>query len=148
MNINLLNKLRTSHYVALVVLVVIFTACIYSINFIYPKKEDPNKKKENEKIKRYGRFFIPFGSLFSFFAACVVVAKLIALGSNEVLSTPRDQYSGIIFLFIIGFILTIMNLTVLKERSIPRPISVIIMELIFKILNEQYSRSTYVVHII
>ena len=118
MNINLLNNLRTSHYIVLLVLVVIFTVCIYSINFIYPKNEDPNKKKENEKMKRYGRFLIPFGSLFSFFAACVVVAKLIALGSNEVLSKPRDQYAGIIFLFLIGFILTIMNLTVLKERSI------------------------------
>ena len=118
MNITSLNNLRTTHYIVLLVLVVIFTACIYSINFIYPKNEDPNKKKENDKIRKYGRFLIPFGSLFSFFAACVVVAKLIALGGNEILSQPRDQYAGIIFLFIIGFILTIMNLTVLKERSI------------------------------
>lgn len=118
MNISLLDQLRTSHYIVLLVLVIIFTACIYSINFIYPKNEDPNKKKESEQIKKYGRFLIPFGSLFSFFAACVVVAKLIALGNNEVLSQPRDQYAGIIFLFLIGFILTIMNLTVLKERSI------------------------------
>jgi hypothetical protein len=117
MNINLLNKLRVSHYIALLVLVIIFTSCIYSINFIYPKKSDLTKK-QTEKIQKYSRFLIPFGTLFSFFAACVVVAKLIALGSNDLLSKPRDQYSGIIFLFIIGFILTIMNLTVLKERSI------------------------------
>ena len=31
---------------------------------------------------------------------------------------PRDQYAGIYFLLLAGVILTVMNFTVLKERSI------------------------------
>ena len=127
MDINLLNILRRNYLILLVILVLIFTLSLYSINLIYPKENKQDKEnienkqdKENieNKLKTYGRFLIPLVTLFSFFAACVFVAKLISLGNNKSLSQPRDQYSGIIFLFIIGVILTIMNLTVLKERSV------------------------------
>lgn len=116
-NLNVINKTRNLYLGVLVLLVIIFTLSLYSINYIYPKNEK-SKKKEESKIKKYGRFVIPFVTLFSFFIACISVAKLIALGSHEILPKRRDQYSGILFLFIIGIILTYMNLTVLKERSI------------------------------
>ena len=69
------------------------------------------KKKEESKLKRYGRFIVPFVTLLSFFIACISVAKLIALGNHEALPKSRDQYAGIIFLFLIVIILT-LNLTV------------------------------------
>ena len=112
------NKTRTIYLVIMVVLVLLFTGCLYSINYVYPKNESKEDKKKPSKLKTYGRFLIPFGTLLTFFAACVFVAKLIALGNHELLPQSRDQYSGIIFLFLAGFILTIMNFTVLKERSI------------------------------
>lgn len=112
------NKTRTIYIIIMVVLVVIFTGCLYSINYVYPKNETKEQKEKSKKIKTYGRFLIPFVTLLSFFTACVFVAKLIALGEHELLPQSRDQYSGIIFLFLIGLILTIMNFTVLKERSI------------------------------
>lgn len=130
MNINSLNSLRTNYLIALVILTIIFTLCIYSVNFIYPKidsrtqdkslteEKEKKEKSKYENLRKYGRFLIPFGTLLSFFISCVVVAKLIAIGNSNLLDTPRDQYSGILFLAIIGVILTIMNFTVLKERSI------------------------------
>lgn len=143
MNIKSLNSLRTNYLITLIILTIIFTLCIYSINYIYPKVNSNNQNNQNkdfnekqnqnlseksedkekekikyEKLRKYGRFLIPFGTLLSFFISCVIVAKLIAIGSSDLLDTPRDQYSGILFLTLIGIILTIMNFTVLKERSI------------------------------
>ncbi len=122
MSLKALNHKRTVNYVIMLVLLVIFTASLYSINFIYPK--DPAKKEALEKsptllkIRKVGRFVIPFITLLSFFSACVVVAYIIADGNNDLLKAPRDQYAGIYFLLIAGIILTVMNFTVLKERSI------------------------------
>ena len=122
MSLESLNRKRTINYVIMLVLLVIFTASLYSINFIYPK--DPAKKEALEKsptllkIRKVGRFVIPFITLLSFFSACVVVAYIIADGGNDLLKAPRDQYAGIYFLLIAGIILTVMNFTVLKERSI------------------------------
>ena len=39
-------------------------------------------------------FGIPFMTLLSFFAACVIVAKMIADGDSDLLTEPRDQYGG------------------------------------------------------
>ena len=122
MSLKALNQKRTVNYVIMLVLLIIFTASLYSINFIYPK--DPVKKQEIEqsptmmKIRKVGRFLIPLVTLLSFFSACVVVAYIIADGGNDLLKAPRDQYAGIYFLLIAGIILTVMNFTVLKERSI------------------------------
>ena len=115
--LNVINKTRNLYLGILAILVIIFTLCLYSINYIYPKN-DKSKKKEESKLKKYGRFIVPFVTLLSFFIACISVAKLIALGNHEALPKSRDQYAGILFLFLIGIILTYMNLTVLKERSI------------------------------
>ena len=94
-----LDHKRTVNYVIMLVLLIIFTVSLYSINFIYPK--DPVKKQEIEqsptmmKIRKIGRFAIPFVTLLSFFSACVVVAYIIADGGNDLLKAPRDQYAGI-----------------------------------------------------
>ena len=114
-----INKTRNFYFIILFILIILFTGCLYSINYVYPKTKDEQKKNiSKNNLQKYGRFLIPFGTLLSFFMACTFVAKLINLGSHESLSKPRDQYIGIIFLFLIGCILTYMNLTVLKERSI------------------------------
>ena len=121
MSLKELNSTRTMNYVIVVILILVFIASLYSINFIYPKKDDTKKNNEDSKmteIRKIGRFGIPFMTLLSFFAACVIVAKMISQGSDELLSQPRDQFLGIYFLLFIGVILTVMNLTVLKERSI------------------------------
>ena len=43
MSLEALNKQRTINYVIMLVLLIIFTVSLYSINFIYPKDE---KKKQ------------------------------------------------------------------------------------------------------
>ena len=50
------------------------------------------------------------------FAACVIVAKMIADG-EVIVTEPRPICRNLLFITI-GAILTFMNLTVLKERSI------------------------------
>ena len=88
--------------------------------FYLSKNEKKDKKKQeiNTWIQKIGRFLIPLVTLGTFFTACTIVAHIIADGSSDLLSKPRDQYVGIYFLLLIGVILTFMNLTVLKERSI------------------------------
>ena len=122
MSLEALNKQRTINYVIMLVLLIIFTLSLYSINFIYPKDEKKKQQIEDSptlmKVRKIGRFVIPFVTLFSFFAACVVVAYIIADGGSDLLPEARDQYAGIYFLLLAGVILTVMNFTVLKERSI------------------------------
>lgn len=122
MSLEALNKQRTINYVIMLVLLIIFTVSLYSINFIYPKDEKKKQQIEDSptlmKVRKIGRFVIPFVTLFSFFAACVVVAYIIADGGSDLLPEARDQYAGIYFLLLAGVILTVMNFTVLKERSI------------------------------
>ena len=122
MSLEALNKQRTINYVIMLILLIIFTMSLYSINFIYPKDEKKKQKIEDSptlmKVRKIGRFVIPFVTLFSFFAACVVVAYIIADGGSDLLPEARDQYAGIYFLLLTGVILTVMNFTVLKERSI------------------------------
>ena len=121
MSLKTLDFKRTKNFILIFVLVVIFTLSLYSINFIYPKndnKNDKEKQEQNTWLQKIGRFLIPLVTLGSFFTACTVVAYIIADGSSDLLDAPRDQYAGIYFLLLIGAILTVMNLTVLKERSI------------------------------
>ena len=122
MSLEALNKQRTINYVIMLILLIIFTMSLYSINFIYPKDSKKKQKIEDSptlmKVRKIGRFVIPFVTLFSFFAACVVVAYIIADGGSDLLPEARDQYAGIYFLLLTGVILTVMNFTVLKERSI------------------------------
>ena len=122
MSLEALNKQRTINYVIMLILLIIFTVSLYSINFIYPKDEKKKQKIEDSptlmKVRKIGRFVIPFVTLLSFFAACVVVAYIIADGGSDLLPEARDQYAGIYFLLLAGVILTVMNFTVLKERSI------------------------------
>jgi len=122
MSLEALNKQRTVNYVIMLILLIIFTVSLYSINFIYPKDEKKKQQIEDSptlmKVRKIGRFVIPFVTLLSFFAACVVVAYIIADGGSDLLPEARDQYAGIYFLLLAGVILTVMNFTVLKERSI------------------------------
>ena len=122
MSLEALNKQRIVNYVIMLILLIIFTVSLYSINFIYPKDEKKKQQIEDSptlmKVRKIGRFVIPFVTLLSFFAACVVVAYIIADGGSDLLPEARDQYAGIYFLLLAGVILTVMNFTVLKERSI------------------------------
>jgi len=54
----------------------------------------------------------------AFFVACCIISKVIINGNNPLLDTPRDQFSGIIFMFLIACILTVLNLTVLKDMKL------------------------------
>ena len=116
MSLEALNKQRTINYVIMLVLLIIFTVSLYSINFIYPKDEKKKQQIEDSpnlmKVRKIGRFVIPFVTLFSFFAACVIVAYIIADGGSDLLPEARDQYAGIYFLLLAGVILTVMNFTV------------------------------------
>ncbi len=121
MSLKTLDFKRKKNFILIFVLVVIFTLSLYSINFIYPKTDNKNDKKKQEQntwLQKIGKFLIPLVTLGTFFSACTIVAYIIADGSSDLLDTPRDQYAGIYFLLLIGVILTFMNLTVLKERSI------------------------------
>ena len=92
MSLESLNRNRTINYVIMLVLLIIFTASLYSINFIYPKDREKKEALEKSptllKIRKVGRFLIPFVTLLSFFSACVVVAYIIADGSNDMLAVP------------------------------------------------------------
>ena len=52
----------------------------------------------------------------SFFIACIVISKVIVLGSR----IGKAKYSGIYFLLLIGIILTIFNNTILEESKIKK----------------------------
>ena len=52
--------------------------------------------------------------MISFFIACVVISLIIAEGESE----GKDKYSGIIFLVLIGVILTIVNVSVLGKKKL------------------------------
>ena len=113
-NIQELLRIRTKNYTLILLLLIIFTISIYSIKFIYPKKT--KNKEEVSKVQKAGRFLVPFAALSTFFISSVLIAGVINNGAK--FSEPKDQYSGIIFLVLVGAILTFMNFTVLKENNL------------------------------
>lgn len=113
LDVNKLNSIRTTNYVFVIILVIVFFVSTYSIGFI-------NKEEQDEKVKKHGRFALPTLAMTSFFICCYFIANVIFLGDSELLESPRDQYSGIWFLAIIAVILSIINFTVLKENKIKK----------------------------
>ena len=113
-NLQELSNVRITNYTLIFLLLVIFTVSIYSIKFIYPKKT--KNKEELSKVQKAGRFLIPFSALSTFFISSVLIAGVINNGAK--FPVPKDQYSGIIFLVLVGIILTGMNLTVLKDNNL------------------------------
>ena len=113
--------MRTIRYFIIVILVLLFTGSIISIRKIFDllnektknDKNDKNDKNKNKKQKLF-RFVLPTISLLAFFMGCYFVSLLIKDGQ----SVGKDKYSGIIYMFIIGVLLLVMNSTILSQNSI------------------------------
>jgi len=98
-----------TYYFYIFFLTVIFIGSILFIKFLYIEE---NIDKKNNTIRKFGRFILPLITMATFFMGCYFVASIISLGNKG------DQYSGIIYMCIIGVILTFFNFTVLKQENI------------------------------
>ena len=139
--LNELNSSRQTNYIIIFILLLIFTGSIVSIKYIYgntTKKEDKEEDKTNDEnkdtdknkeentndentdstLKQWARFLIPLFAMGAFFVACCIISKIIVNGNHPLLDAPRDQFSGIIFMFLVAGILTVLNLTVLKDMKL------------------------------
>ena len=105
---------RFINYFIVFVLVIIFIGSLYNIKNIKTADTQTKNNKEETLIGKYGRFIYPTISMISFFVACVMISLIISQGED----TGTDKYSGIIFLVLIGVILTVMNLTVLGKDKL------------------------------
>ena len=139
--LNELNSSRQTNYIIIFILLLIFTGSIVSIKYIYgdnTKKEEKEENKTNDEnkdtdknkeentndentdstLKQWARFLIPLFAMGAFFVACCIISKIIVNGNHPLLDAPRDQFSGIIFMFLVAGILTVLNLTVLKDMKL------------------------------
>ena len=105
---------RFINYSIVLVLVIIFIGSLYNITNIKTADTPTQNNKEETLMEKYGRFIYPTISMISFFIACVMISLIISQGED----TGTDKYSGIIFLVLIGVILTVMNLTVLGKDKL------------------------------
>ena len=76
---------------------------------------EENDDNKDSLLKQWARFLIPLFAIGAFFIACCFISKIIVDGNSPLLSKSRDQYIGIIFLVLVASILTVLNLTVLKN---------------------------------
>ena len=115
--------MRLLRYMFIISLVIIFTGSIINIrkfHFLSQEQQilnENNENNENKSInKKYNimRFILPTISIVSFFIGCYIVSLLIKDGE----SIGRDKYSGIIYMFVIGILLLIMNSSILSQDSI------------------------------
>lgn len=97
---------RTINYIIIFILLVSFTASIYNIKIV--------TKSHNEKYRKMGRIGLPILTMVTFFTACYFISIVVIDGAD----TGKDKYSGIYFMLIVGFILTIMNLTILSKTKL------------------------------
>jgi hypothetical protein len=97
---------RTINYILIFILLVSFTASIYNIKIV--------NKSIDENYKKMGRIGLPILTMASFFVACYFISIVVIDGEE----TGQDKYSGIYFMIIVGFILTIMNLTILSKTKL------------------------------
>ena len=108
---------RTGYYLVVFLLLFAFTASMINIKYIHQDdlQEDSKKDdKQNELLKTHSRFILPAIAMTCFFVSCVVIAKIVSDGA----STGRDKYSGIIFMFVVGLILTLVNIYVLSSQNL------------------------------
>ena len=105
---------RFINYFIVFVLILIFIVSLYNIKNIKTADTQTTNNKKESFMEKYGRFAYPTISMISFFIACVMISLIISEGND----TGKDKYSGIIFLVLIGVILTIMNLSVLGKNKL------------------------------
>ena len=98
--------LRIINYCIVFILLVSFTISIYNIKLIHEPKY--------EKYKNIGRIALPTITMICFFVACYFISIIISNGEE----TGTDKYSGIYFMILVGFILTVMNLTILSKSKL------------------------------
>lgn len=108
-------SLRTRNYIIVFCLVFAFIASIYNIKVVNKEIEEAkDDKKKLNFFEKNGRFILPTLAMASFFIGCYYISLIIIEGE----ATGRDKYSGIIFMFVIGIILLIMNATILNKDNI------------------------------
>jgi hypothetical protein len=117
-----------SYYFIITILVIIFTASIYLIQFVdFLEKELEDKPKTPQSnmitkrhlnpeniLEKYSSFILPLIALISFFISCFFVSKVLIIG----VPSGKVKYFGIYFIVIITVILIIFNNTVLKEENV------------------------------
>ena len=69
---------------------------------------------KHEKYSNLSRTLFPITTMIAFFVACYFVSIIITDGAE----TGKDKYFGIIFMFAVGLILTIVNLTILGKDKL------------------------------
>ncbi len=104
---------RLKNYIIVFILLLSFSVSLYNIKLINDKEE---KTEKDRNYKKVGRFVSPALTMISFFVACYFVSLIIIEGE----STGKDKYTGIFFMFIVGFILTIMNFTILAKNKLDK----------------------------
>ena len=111
--------MRRVLYTLLATCVLVFVISIVLISFIYSKKKESEKndKEKNENMNSESglfRFLLPTTAIFSFLIGCVLVSKIITIGSE----TGQDKYAGIYYLVLISVIFLIFNSTIFKEENL------------------------------
>ena len=99
---------RTTNYLILLLLVIIFSTGLTYIKPLYQKEVETNKP--------HNRFISPLICLSSFFIGCCVVSVIVKDGEVE----GTDQFSGIYYMFLIALILTIGNMTILTPYNMKK----------------------------
>ena len=104
---------RIVNYIIVAILIISFITSLYNIKLINDREENTERDINYKKI---GRFVSPAITMISFFIACYFISVIIGEGE----ATGQDKYSGIFFMLIIGFILTIMNFTILGKNKLDK----------------------------
>lgn len=107
---------RVRNYIIVYSLVIAFIASLFNIRVVNTLDENDKQNHENAEKQRNYRFILPAVAMLSFFIGCYYIAIVIAEGE----ATGKDKYAGIIYMFIIGLILLIMNATVLSGNNITK----------------------------
>lgn len=103
---------RSRYYIIVFVLVLLFTVSIANIKTIH--RDDLDSQEATHPLKKHARFMLPTVAMTCFFISCVFISMIVSDGS----STGRDKYAGIMFMCLIGLILTIINVYVLSKDNL------------------------------
>ena len=91
-------------YIIVFILLLSFSTSLYNIKYFSKK----------EKYTELSRTLFPIITMVTFVVACYFVSLIISDGAE----TGKDKYFGIIFMFIVGVILTVVNLTILGKEKL------------------------------